>query len=52
MLTPFASGPSAIYYGSGYVDRKDFWRLGLLFGVVFLAAFLAAGVPYLRWYLG
>jgi len=52
MLTPFASGPSAIYYGSGYVDRKDFWRLGFLFGIVFLAAFLAAGVPYLRWYLG
>jgi L-tartrate/succinate antiporter len=52
MLTPFASGPSAIYFGSGYIDRKDFWRLGALFGIVFLAAFLAAGVPYLRWYLG
>ena len=51
MLTPYASGPSAIYYGSGYIDRKDFWRLGCLFGVVFLAVFLAAGVPYLRWYL-
>ena len=52
MLTPYASGPSAIYYGSGYLDRKDFWRLGALFGAVFLAVFLAAGVPYLKWWLG
>ncbi len=52
MLTPYASGPSAIYYGSGYIDRKDFWRLGCMFGAVFLAVFLAMGVPWLRWYLG
>jgi L-tartrate/succinate antiporter len=52
MLTPFASGPSAIYYGSGYIERKDFWRLGLIFGCIFLVVFLAAGVPYLRWFLG
>jgi L-tartrate/succinate antiporter len=51
MLTPFASGPSAIYFGSGYIDRKDFWRLGFLFGIVFLAVFLGAGVPYLKWFL-
>lgn len=51
MLTPYASGPSAIYYGSGYIDRKDFWRLGFLFGIIFLALFLFLGVPYLKWYL-
>jgi L-tartrate/succinate antiporter len=52
MLTPYASGPSAIYYGSGYIERKDFWRLGLVFGVIFLGVFLLLGIPYLRWYLG
>ncbi len=51
MLTPYASGPSAIYYGSGYIDRKDFWRLGFLFGIIFLALFLFLGVPYLKWYI-
>jgi len=51
ILTPYASGPSAIFYGSGYIDRKDFWRLGFLFGAIFLAVFLIMGVPYLKWYL-
>ncbi len=51
MMTPYASGPSAIYYGSGYIDRKDFWRLGFIFGMIFLAVFLLMGVPYLQWYL-
>ncbi len=51
MLTPYASGPSVIYYGSGYIDRRDFWRLGAVFGALFLVTFLVAGVPYLRWYL-
>jgi L-tartrate/succinate antiporter len=52
MLTPYASGPSAIFYGSGYIERKDFWRLGLIFGIIFLGVFLLLGIPYLRWYLG
>lgn len=51
LLTPYASGPSAIYYGSGYIERNDFWRLGAAFGVLFLALFLLLEVPYLRWYL-
>ena len=49
MLTPYASGPSAIYYGSGYIERKDFWRMGFLFGMIFLGLFLFLGVPYLKW---
>lgn len=52
MLTPYASGPSVIYYGSDYIERRDFWRLGAIFGAIFLAVLLALGVPYLRWYLG
>ncbi len=51
LLTPYASGPSAIYYGSGYINRLDFWRLGALFGMIFLAVLLFLGVPYLNWYL-
>lgn len=51
-LTPYASGPSAIFYGSGYLPTREFWRLGFMFGVIFLAVFLGIGMPYLGWYLG
>jgi L-tartrate/succinate antiporter len=47
ILTPYATGPSPIYYGSGYITRKEFWVLGLVFGVIFLAVLLIVGVPYL-----
>ena len=52
LLTPYASGPSVIYFGSDYIKRSDFWRLGAIFGLIFLVALLALGVPYLNWYLG
>ncbi len=47
VLTPYATGPAPIYYGCGYITRRDFWRLGLIFGLIFLAALLLIGVPTL-----
>jgi L-tartrate/succinate antiporter len=47
ILTPYATGPSPVYFGSGYVPRKDFWRLGAIFGFVYLVALLAIGVPWM-----
>ena len=29
VLTPYATGAAPIYYASGYVSRKEFWRLGV-----------------------
>lgn len=46
ILTPFATGPSPVYYGSGYLPAKDYWRLGAIFGVIFIAAYLLIGVPW------
>jgi L-tartrate/succinate antiporter len=46
ILTPYATGPAPIYFGSGYISRKDFWTLGLVFGAIFLLALLIC-VPYL-----
>jgi L-tartrate/succinate antiporter len=43
VLTPYATGPAPVYYASGFLDRRDFWRLGLVFGAIFLAALLALG---------
>ncbi len=47
ILTPYATGPSPVYFGSGFVPRKDFWRLGAIFGFIYLAVLLAIGVPWM-----
>jgi len=47
VVTPYATGPAPVYFASGYISRKDFWRLGLIFGLIFLGALLLAGTPYL-----
>ena len=43
ILTPYATGPSPIYYGSGYLPTTDYWRLGAIFGVIFLLLLLITG---------
>jgi L-tartrate/succinate antiporter len=47
ILTPYATGPSPVCYGSGYIPAKDYWRLGAIFGVIFFAALLLLGVPWM-----
>jgi L-tartrate/succinate antiporter len=47
ILTPYATGPSPVYYGSGYLPSKDFWRLGAIFGLLFIVAFLVLTLPWL-----
>jgi L-tartrate/succinate antiporter len=51
VLTPYASGQNAVYYGSGYIKRKDFWVLGLILGVVYMTVYLVIIVKWLE-YLG
>ncbi|MEI6600401.1 MAG: anion permease [Comamonadaceae bacterium] len=45
--TPYATGPSPVYYGSGYLPASDYWRLGGIFGLIFIAALLLIGLPWL-----
>ena len=52
IITPYATGPSPIYYGSGFISRKDFWLQGFIFGVIFLAALVIIGVPYMAGMVG
>ena len=47
VISPYATGPAPVYYGCGYISRADFWKLGLIFGVIFLVALLIIGIPYL-----
>jgi L-tartrate/succinate antiporter len=47
MLTPYATGPSPVYYGSGYLPARDYWILGAVFGLIFIASFLLIVMPWL-----
>jgi L-tartrate/succinate antiporter len=47
ILTPYATGPSPVYYGSGYLSAKDYWKLGGVFGVLFIVLFLVVTVPWM-----
>jgi L-tartrate/succinate antiporter len=46
ILTPYATGPSPVYYGSGYLPSGDYWRMGAIFGMLFLAVMLVVGIPW------
>jgi L-tartrate/succinate antiporter len=46
VISPYASGVNPVYYGSGYLPAPDFWRLGGIFGLIFLTVFLAVSVPW------
>ncbi|MCB9138680.1 MAG: anion permease [Caldilineaceae bacterium] len=47
IITPYGTGPSPVYFGSGYISRKDFWVMGSIFGLIFLVLFLVIEIPYL-----
>ena len=48
IISPYATGPSPIYYGSGYLPAREYWRLGALFGVFFFAVYVVIGLPWMR----
>lgn len=47
ILTPYATGPSPIYYGSGYLPTVDYWRLGAIFGLIFLVLLVITGLVWM-----
>jgi citrate:succinate antiporter/L-tartrate/succinate antiporter len=47
VITPYATGPAPVYYAGGFISRKAFWGLGLVFGLIFLAVLLLIGLPHL-----
>ena len=46
VLTPYATTSGPVYLGSGYITSAEFWRLGAVFGGIFLAALLALSGPF------
>lgn len=49
IITPYGTGPSPIYYGSGYLPTKDYWRLGTIFGAIFLVSMMLIAYPWMVW---
>lgn len=43
VLTPYATGPSPIWYGAGYISQATWWKLGAIFGSVYLGALVLLG---------
>jgi L-tartrate/succinate antiporter len=46
VISPYATGPAPLYYGAGFIPTADFWKLGAIFGALFLGALLLIGAPW------
>jgi len=48
ILTPYATGPSPIWYGFGYIPSRTFWMLGAFFGFIFFIVLILVGIPWIN----
>ena len=48
VISPYATGPAPMYYGSGFIDKGDFWKFGLVFGLIYFAGLLVIVLPWLE----
>ena len=39
----YATGPSPIYFGSGYITQPEWWKVGFICSILFLICFLGIG---------
>jgi di/tricarboxylate transporter len=47
VISPYATGPAPVYYGSGHISRRKFWTLGFAFGAAYLGALLGLALYHL-----
>ncbi len=40
IITPYGTGPSPIWYGSGYISQGKWWFLGAIFGLFYLSSII------------
>ena len=45
-LTHYSDGAAPIYYGSHYIDQRDWWRIGFYLSVFHLVLWLGVGLPW------
>ncbi|MDR0297599.1 MAG: anion permease [Streptococcaceae bacterium] len=46
--THYASGPAPIYFGSGYIKQRDWWKNSFILGVMYLAILLSVGTLWMK----
>ncbi|UYL08044.1 anion permease [Bdellovibrio sp. SKB1291214] len=46
VLTHYAHGPAPILYGVGYVDLKDWWKIGFIFSIVYIIIWMGLGAAW------
>ncbi len=46
IITPYATGPAPIWYGSGFISQARWWALGAIFGGLYLICMVAATILY------
>ena len=39
ILTPYGTGPSPVYYHTGYIEKKTFWIFGSVYGFIFFVVY-------------
>ena len=49
VLTPYGTGPAPVWCHAGYISTREFWALGLLFGLLYLGGLLLIGFPFVVW---
>jgi DASS family divalent anion:Na+ symporter len=45
-MTHYGAGPAPIYFGSGYVELTDWWKLGLVISLLNVFVWICIGFPY------
>ena len=46
IISPYGTGPSPVYFGSGYISSAEFWKLGTIFGFTYLIVFVVIEIPW------
>ena len=44
VISPYATGPAPMYFGSGHIGKGHFWK----FGLIFFAGLLLIVLPWLQ----
>jgi L-tartrate/succinate antiporter len=47
IITPYATGPSPIWYGAGYIPQARWWALGALFGAIYLGTIIIGALIFI-----
>ena len=48
VISPYATGPAPMYYGSGFIGKSAFWLYGLLFGLLYFFGLIFVVRPWLE----